>query len=390
MTEFGDPDHLNAEPQRRDPAVCIVSPKAYLAIDDGQGRTFGGAEMQLTLLARQLAKMGETVDLIVADYGQKRVLDEGGLRVIATLDMQRLHHPRGVMRLCAAIRSTQAKTVVKRTLSPLTFLVALTTRLSNKHFVYMVAHDCETDQTHPMFKTVAGRLMARTALGMAKLIIVQNELERAELARWLPGKKTAVLKKGVDAPEPLETEAPTYDAVWIGRCDDWKHPEAFIRLAQKLPRMRFAMACPPATGKPELHQRVCKAAAQANNLDLFRHLANSEVHRLLARAKVHVNTSSQEGDWPMSVLEAAANGVPTISLSIDYGGLTGDYGGAWGCQGDEEKMERALIRIATDENLREQMARGSRRYAKDHHNLSTQAAAFLSIVTAGKESPCRA
>lgn len=361
-------------------AVCIVSPKAYLVLDEKQRKTFGGAEVQLTLLAKEMAKKGIEVDLIVGDYGQPYVITEDKLNIFKTIKSGKELKPRGIVRLGFAIWKSKAEVVIQRTLSPLTFFVAINSRLAGKRFVYMVAHDSETDKTHPIYRNPVGRLVAVLSFRIANIIIVQNEQEKEALHQWVPTAETAILKKGIEHHQISDNGSKKYDAVWVGRCEDWKNPDSFIRLARGMPDLRFAMVCPPATGKQHSYQMLHDEVESVPNLTFFERLPNQEIHELLTTTKAYVITSTKEGDWPMSVLEAAANGVPIISLNIDYGKLTEEYHGACTCQGDETRMQWSLLTIVKDEQLWKQMSEGSWRYANDHHDLAKQTEVLLKYI----------
>ena len=53
--------------------ICFISMKSYQLFDKLVDSTFGGAEVQISLLAKEMAKQGNDVHLIVADFGQKSI-----------------------------------------------------------------------------------------------------------------------------------------------------------------------------------------------------------------------------------------------------------------------------------------------------------------------------
>ena len=54
--------------------------------------------------------------------------------------------------------------------------------------------------------------------------------------------------------------------LWVGRSEDWKNPELFLRLSELNPDFKFMMICPPSTYTPRLSGRIKKKSQKLNNL----------------------------------------------------------------------------------------------------------------------------
>ena len=72
-----------------DTKICIISLKAYPLFNKVCNAVFGGAEVQLFLLAQEFAKnKNMDVSFIVADYGQKPSEKYGGITVVKSFKIE--------------------------------------------------------------------------------------------------------------------------------------------------------------------------------------------------------------------------------------------------------------------------------------------------------------
>lgn len=160
-----------------------------------------------------------------------------------------------------------------------------------------------------------------------------------------------------------------FDCIWIARCDEWKNPEDFIKLAQRNKDFTFVMVAPPAIGKKEYYKGIIKLVRSTHNIIHYDFVENEKIYELLARSKVFCITSDLEGDWPMVVLEAAAVGVPILSLKINYDDLIDKYKGGMYCNSDLNTMIREFKLLVSDSEFNKQMSENAVKYIYEKHNI---------------------
>lgn len=360
--------------------IAIVAPKAYPVFSRSSVDTFGGAEVALSLIARELAGTGSfDVDVLVGDYGQPDVEQFEGISLHRSL-VSKGGGLRNALRLFSKMKEVDADVYIQRALAVASTAIALYCRFSRRRFIYWVAHDNETDGGHPLYQGALTSPLVSLMFRLASHVIVQNDYEYQQLMRRFPGIACSMIKKGIDLPRDVPPVTSKYDGIWVGRCDDWKNPGAFVRLARQFKASRFLMVCPPAVGKEEDHEKLIASAADCENLEIVGRTAHREVLDFVSKSRVFCFTSSQEGDWPIVVLEAASLRKPILSLELNYDGLIDEFEGGRYCAGDFSLFAREFRAIVEDEELREQLGNGAFKYLQKKHNTHEQTAKLVSLL----------
>ena len=354
-------------------SVCFIAPKAYPFFNSDVKKTFGGAEVQLSHLAQQLSSE-ENVEthMIVADYGQACLEHIAGVKLWRSFDFRSFIVMR-IVRFGYVFYRVNAEIFIHRALMHFSGLVAVYAKIMNKKFIYMVAHDRETDGGDPLYQSALTSFLAKLVFKFSDLIVVQNEYQRNNLHREYPKQQCVLIKKGIVIKGMRCSTKKAYDGIWIARAEEWKGAEDFLALCRANPARRFVMICTPATGKEQYYQRIQGEARTIKNLEFNSFLTNEKVIAKIHQAKVFCITSSQEGDWPMVVLEAAVAGLPIVALHLNYGDLIRKYGGGVFCGSRSQTLHEQFNLILNDDTLYARMARQVQAYVQDNHDIATQA-----------------
>ena len=163
--------------------ICFISPKAYPIFNPKIKSVFGGSEVQLSLLAKELAKDKKLdVNIMVADYGQKDVEIYDDVKVWTSLNFQ-TNKLKQTFDFFKVFNNIDADIYVQRTLTAQSGLMTLYCRLKRKKFIYMVANDGETDKTHESFNTKIKSFFTNLVFKYSNLIITQNEYQKENLKK---------------------------------------------------------------------------------------------------------------------------------------------------------------------------------------------------------------
>ena len=300
--------------------ICFISLNSYPLFVANHSGYFGGAELQISLIAKTLAKDKRIqVSLIVGDYGQKP------LETIENVTLYRAFRQNRKFNLEALwffklLKDINADVYVERTLNLKVGLVALWCRIFGKKFVYMVAHDWDVQLNHGHYLKGLAKYSFDWGLKMANLIICQTPAQKDRL-RIIFGLNSRVIRSVAAAAKSRVTKR--HWLLWVGRADKWKQPELFIRLAAKLPQEKFVMICRPGNDRPYFKQ-ICRIAQKQTNLRFFPGVSLNKINHYYQSAKALVNTSAVEG-WPNTFLQAGIANTPVISLMVNPDGFINRY-----------------------------------------------------------------
>ena len=360
--------------------IAIVSPKMFPIFTDSSTDSYGGAEIALSLVARQLSQFDDKdIHVLVGDYGQSDQIVFDRITAHRCLDKNGGALKNG-LRFVYSLKKVNANVYIQRTLTVASALIAFFCKIMRRRFIYWVAHDNETDGGHTLYNKQFSRYLVRYMFENAALVVLQNNYEKECLTSRFPNVNCTVIKKGIELGKIDDSLEAIYDAVWVGRCDEWKNPLDFIELAKAHPQQSFLMICPAAVGKEALHKEVVKSAVSAGNLELRGRTKNSEVLELVSKSKLYCITSSQEGDWPVVVLEAASLRRPVLSLHLSYDGLIDDYRGGVNCSGDFHILSSEFARLIEDHDARTSMGHGAYRYVAQTHDVETQTTKLIEMI----------
>ncbi len=163
---------------------------------------------------------------------------------------------------------------------------------------------------------------------------------------------------------------------------------AMPRVIEAVPDAVLIMA-----GRGQLRQRLETLADELGVADRVRFcgfVQHDELPNLIRSFDILVNCSRLES-FGVSLLEASACGVPVVATRV--GGVPevcrdGETGFLVDC--DAEAIAQAIIRLASDEELRERMTRAARQFVLQHYvwdnNVDTMLSLMQSLVAARRSS----
>lgn len=213
------------------------------------------------------------------------------------------------------------------------------------------------------------------SLAHADRILVQTEAQREALRRHF-GRDAALIRNPVhvsaDDPQRWLPRPAREFVLWIGRADDFnKRPMLFLELARDCPGLRFVMI---ASRSDEAVFRALERACPPN-LRILEHIPAHDIWDYFRHARAFVNTSKFEG-FPNTFLQAAAMGVPIVSLEVDPDGLLARHGCGICAAGDAHTMREAVMKICADDARAGALALAAHRYALERHEAGARIAEF--------------
>ncbi|HOQ05712.1 MAG TPA: glycosyltransferase family 4 protein [Anaerohalosphaeraceae bacterium] len=354
-------------------SVCFVCPKAYGLFDPSVKTYYGGAEVDLYMLATELAKdPAFSVSFICADYGQPDEQVRENVRLLTGMDFRR-NPVCSAWRLWRTLMKADAQFYMLETASPGVPLVYAFCRLHGRRFLYRTASQMEFDGTYRAQHPVLGRLFYRV-LCKADCVFIQNHQDQEQLRR-AAGAESIVMPNGQRLTEPAGQEK-TF-ILWVGRSAKVKHPERFVELARRFPQESFVMVCRPATGDME-YEALRRQAESTPNLRFYPDVDFFELGRFFAAAKVFVNTSDAEG-FPNTFIQAAAGGTAILSWRVNPDDFLTKYQCGLACGGAMERLVKGLEFLLERQRYSE-IGQNGLRYVREHHDISVLAERYKEIL----------
>jgi len=360
--------------------------------EDAAQRWSGGAETQVMLLSRALAKRGLAVCLVVFDLpGADIPTSVQGVDIVVRPPWLAggnvIGQWREVAAMRTALRGVDARVVVTRTAGANVGLVGLWTKLSRRHFVYSSASLGDFEYESVLAKR-RDRILFRLGVALADTIVVQTE-EQARLCVRRFGKTPFCIRSVSEPAEQSQLEPDAF--LWVGRVDANKQPLEFVHLARSLPDAQFWMVASPLPNLEgrRLWDEIERQALSLSNLTVLPPRRRPELLELIARAVAVVSTSEFEG-MPNVFLEAWARGIPALALEHDPDGVIGRYGLGGFAEGQRDRLVELASDLWLSQTVRKECAKRCRAYAAANHSAEVVSAEWQRALCLGSEDLRRA
>lgn len=343
-------------------SVCFIIYKAYQLFNPKVEEGFGGGEVDLYLLATELAKDKRfKVSFVVGDYDQPETEVIEGVTLYKSLDVKKnlfLHSPK----IWSALKKSNADIYMGEVCSLGTVLYAMFCKLNNKTFVYRTASTRETDGTYFKENKFRG-IFVKWAFHQAAQLITQNDQGIESLQSTL-GLPSVVIRNACEIHSDINAEKNT--VLWVGRNAMVKRPDLFLKLARSFPDQKFVMICSEdSTGSD--YKAFAREAESIENLEFMCRCSFHIIDQYFQQARVFVSTSDSEG-FPNTFVQACKASTPIVSLNVNPDGFLDKYGCGVCCDGDMEKMKYHLNAIISNSDASE-MGANALKYAKKTHDI---------------------
>jgi glycosyltransferase involved in cell wall biosynthesis len=358
-------------PQRGRPSgrthdVAIYSPDAALFYGSPAAQ-LGGAELQTTFLARELARRGLRVAHIVYPVNP-RPLEQPAPTLVERSPWQD-HRYRRLGELAEAVaiwrsfRRADAEAYIVRGSGGQVPAAAGYCRAFRRRFVFSTSSELDFDFERPDRYSHVLRVY-KASIPMADRVVVQTESQRLLAERSLDRLEPVVIPSFA---EPAEPAAEGEHFLWANRLVEYKLPERYLELAAALPEARFKMIMGTTSETPtELIEQTRTAAAELPNLELLPARPREELLTDMHAATAVVTTSRIEG-MPNTFLEAWARGVPVLSLHVDPDDKIATHGLGTVAGGSMERLIESAASLWRDPQLRREIGERARRFVRETH-----------------------
>lgn len=353
--------------------ICFFSPFSYGLFYPESRKSFGGAEIQLFQIGRELSKDPLfKISFILADFGQPEE-HWGSIELFKSFRSR----PKNVLNyffafllapflIWRALKRANADVYIQRGASAETGIIALFCKLDQKKFVYMAAHERDCNSEYIKKYLIRGRLF-RYGLHNADLVLVQHQDQKTMLSTF-ENIKSQTFPNVFPMPiKPLAKQKRRY-MLWIGRLIEWKQPEIVLELAREFPQEQFVII---GDGKLSYAQRLKSELQAAKNITYLAHVPFAEIFAYFENALLFINTSRYEG-FPNTFIQALQYGVPVVSLHVDPGGFLEREKCGYCAKGNLASLREQIGLLLRENELYLEISEQGRRYFEQTHEISGQ------------------
>lgn len=422
--------------EKRDkPRLAVISLYSYPLFRPEVESPFGGSEVRVSLIARNLAALGELdVQVVVFDHDQPALESIDGVTVRAWPGMRcpiPTRRPRGLAAGQAATHEAlkqasklsfiaRAARLYRRWFKPpvspesiiarigphpileksVSFFreldadvymmpgnsivsaeLATWCRLEGRRYVMLSGSDGDF---HPDYKKtpeaaglygLPGYFMNAT-IESASSHIVQNE-RQVELLKEHWNRDATIVRNPVNLTLEYPRADDPRDILWVGKSDWIKRPGLALDLAARLPDLSFRMVM--TFSNKEIWEEIHARASGLRNVTLIDYTPFNEVEKHFAEARLFLSTSVFEG-FPNAFLQAAKYGVPIVSLVVDPGQMLNARGCGVACGDDLGRVADELSSFSADPERYRRASDAILSYVRMNHDQALIARQYQAVL----------
>jgi glycosyltransferase involved in cell wall biosynthesis len=216
---------------------------------------------------------------------------------------------------------------------------------------------------------IAGRFVARTYPGFARVVLVSDADER-ETARTAPLARTAVIPNGVDTdayrPDPMVARDPSL-LLFTGALHAAPNVDAVHRLVRSiLPRVRRSLPHVRLAVVGRAPTSEVQALGRRDGVEVVGDV--DDLRPWLAGAGVYVCPMATGTGIKNKLLEAMACGAPSVATPLACRGLQVSSGEELLVADDDDALAAAVCRLARDGDEAAAIGRRARAHVVAHHS----------------------
>jgi glycosyltransferase involved in cell wall biosynthesis len=356
------------------------------------GKTLGGAELQISLLARALSIEGHDI-VIIDPYSTKGFVTDEGVKVITVPNWNK--GPKGIRlfssripELWKVLIEQNADYYYVRMRTYLHLIIYFASRKVGAKFIQAIAHDLDVASLRDKFRyehksrfnlfkfltiSLPNDLSLYFLLKNADYVILQHKGQQ----NGIVGKNTKVViyPNIIDIDNMPSVNVPSMaDYIHVGAISVLKGSKNLYDLIQILDSKCRIIIIGQPIDKPSL--RIVESLHKYKNVVLKGRLDHKETMLLIANAKAIISTSNYEG-FPNIFLEAWSAGVPVISLNVNPGEVIDKFHLGFYCDSSLQKMKEYMesnkLELINKDNLLS--------YISEFHSFHKAGIRFIKALT---------
>lgn len=357
--------------------IMIIFPKDSEAVFNKEsGRTFGGATVQMYLLAKEMRRNKDSeVYSMICDYDIINFNDTDKFNLIKSFK-ETDSFPVKIFKTHRRISKIKPDVIIQLGLTNESCLMALYCYLKKIKFVFMFAHDVEVKRK---FQSSGKRCYLFSLLmRFSPLMIAQNKFQLETLQRNYSSYKNKITLLYNGFPFKKQPVKKEKSILWVARSDSWKRPELFIKLASLNPEIKFVMICSN-SGDDQFYNELLELSGKTKNLEFIRFVSFDKIDIYFEKGYIYVNTSDHEG-FPQVFIQAVMNGMPILSLNVNPDDFITSNNCGMVFNGNFDLMNQQMQKLVKNSKLYKSYSDNSYSYFLEKHNTEHNTAQLLNMI----------
>jgi len=342
--------------------ILFFSSFAHLVLQKNQTRTSGGAELQVALLARELAERGYEVVIAGGDVGQA---DRVALDGVKTRNAGKFHTGRllemivAIPRVIRVIREEHPEWVVVMGWTAWLFVLWVLRPFLGYKLDFICSLDSEINGEYQRQNPIFGSLFEFAMRHCDTRHSITSDQEKVFRSRGM----VATFYRYLLIPQSAQRlSEKKIDFLWVSRCQQIKRPHLFLDLVEALPDARCTMICP--CEDKALWNSIAERSAKLPNLEFIEKVPYHEIQEYYDRARVFVNTSTFEG-FPNSFIQSGLGKAALLSMRVDPDGMISIFGSGILTGDSKAALIRGAGEILEDNGKLNRMQEGNARMIRE-------------------------
>ncbi len=353
-----------------------------------KGKTDGGGELQLSLIARALVNAGHEV--VVVDYNTTEdFVTEEGIKIFKIKGYNKgipgiRTFTHRLPQLYSSLKAQNADIYYCRIRDFRHILAYWAARKLNAKFIIGMAHDLDAMSTSMrlkhrryiqskglwgIFNRTLIEIVYPFLLRNADKVFVQHEGQKNILLNW--GIESVIFSNLIN---PTNLSVPTNhirnEFIYVGELIMQKGFYDFFEIVNKAPHHFFKVVGQP---NDRSSSSYYDKLASYENVTLLGRLSHADTLNQIANSRALISTSPLEG-FPNVFIEAWSCGIPVISLHVDPGSIIEKEKLGQVAHGDLNRMVESMNKIETNSDF----AARAKTYVEKTHILNSNKIADIS------------
>lgn len=346
--------------------VCFVGLSAYSMFDSSQSRRQGGAEVQMYLLAREMALYPDMeISFVIGGDADIQNTTNDILLLQAHKIRESTFIVKKVISIWNCLTKSQADVFITTTKSNVSFIVSLYSLVYGKVHIHRTANDPDVDESYekwPFYK----RIIYRFVIKNASTVITQHHLHK-KLLKLNYDKDSIVIKNGIEIPAKRDSDGMTKQGVlWVGRNVKAKQPDIMIQVCNKMPNVQFTIVCND-SNEPYI-PRLQGQLTDLPNVIFHEYVQFESIQNLYDNARLFLSTSLHEG-YPNTFIQAGMAGTPIISLHVNPDQMFDTRQCGIVVDGDVDLFIKTIYELLEDDRTFAIMSDSIYEYMIDNHSI---------------------